>query len=139
MRTFPTEDLERRRATLREQLCQMGDLRLGSLIYRHRRCGKAGCACSNPEHEGHGCWVISKTVCGKTVMSTVPSEQQLDMVRQQLEEGRRFWKLAEEFAETSDELNRWRLSKQTAEAKATAKKGASKRFLRPRSSRRSRH
>jgi len=139
MRTFPTEDLEQRRTTLREQLCQVGDLRLGSLIYRHRRCGKAGCACSNPEHEGHGCWVISKTVSGKTVMSTVPSEEQLDVVKQQLEEGRRFWKLAEEFAQASDELTRRQLAKQTAEAKATAKKGASKRFLRPRSSRRSRH
>jgi hypothetical protein len=61
------------------------------------------------------------------------------VVKQQLEEGRRFWKLAEEFAETSDELTRWQLAKQTAEAKATAKKGASKRFLRPRSLRRSRH
>jgi hypothetical protein len=72
-------------------------------------------------------------------MSTVPSEEQLDVVKQQLAEGRRFWKLAEEFAETSDELNRWRLSKHTAEAKATAKKGASKRFLRPKSWRRSGH
>ena len=139
MHTMPTEDLEQRRAMLREQLYQVGDLRLGSLIYRHRRCGKANCACSNPEHKGHGCWVISKTVAGKTVMSTVPSEEQLDVVKQQLEEGHRFWKLAEEFAETSDELNRWQLAKQMAEAKATAKKGASKRSLRPRSSRRSRH
>jgi hypothetical protein len=139
MPTIPSEDLEQRRAMLREQLHQVGELRLGSLIYRHRRCGKANCVCSNPEHEGHGGWVISKAVGGKTVMSTVPSEEQLDVVKQQLEEGRRFWKLAEEFAETSDELNRWRLSKQTAEAKATAKKGASKRFLRLRSSRRSRH
>jgi hypothetical protein len=139
MRTMPTEDLVERRDMLREQLYQVGDLRLGSLIYRHRKCGKPNCACSNPEHEGHGCWVISKTVSGKTVMSTVPSEEQLDQVEQQLEEGRRFWKLAEEFAETSDELNRWRLAKQTAEAKATAKKGASKRLSRPRSSRKSRH
>jgi hypothetical protein len=139
MHIIPTEDLEDRRAMLREQLSQVGDLRLGSLLYRHRRCGKANCACSNPEHEGHGCWVISKTVAGKTVMSTVPSEEQLEVVKQQLEEGRRFWKLAEEFAETSDELSRWQLAKQTAEAKATAKKGASKRSLRPRSSPRSRH
>ncbi len=72
-------------------------------------------------------------------MSTVPSEGQLDVVKQQLEEGRKFWKLAEAFAQTSDELTRRQLAKQTAEAKATAKKGASKRFLRPRSSRKSRH
>lgn len=136
---LPIADLEQRRAMLREQLYQVGDLRLGSLIHRYRRCGKANCVCSNPEHEGHGCWVISKTVAGKTVMSTVPSEEQLDVVKEQIEEGRRFWKLAEEFAEVSDELNRWQLAKQTAEAKATAKKGASKRSLKRRSSRRSKH
>jgi hypothetical protein len=82
--------------------------------------------------------VISKKVAGKTVMSTVPNEEQLDLVNQQLEEGRRFWNLAEEFAETSDELSRGQLARHTAEAKATAKKGASKPSLRPRSSRRSR-
>jgi hypothetical protein len=83
--------------------------------------------------------VLSKNVAGKTVMSTVPSEEQLDLVKQQLEEGRRFWRLAEEFAQVSDELSREQLARGTAEAKATAKKGASKRSLRPRSSRRSKH
>ncbi len=138
MRTIPTEDLEQRRATLREQLYGVGELRVGSLLYRRRRCGKANCACADPKHQGHGCWVISKKVAGRTVMSTVPREDQLDTVKQQLEEGRRFWKLAEEFAQTSDALGRGQLAKQTAEAKATAKKGASKSSLRPRSSRRSR-
>ena len=139
MRTIPTEDLEQRRAVLREELYRVGDLRLGSLIHRHRRCGKPNCACSKPEHEGHGCWLISKTVRGKSVMSTVPNEEQLELVKQQLQEGQRFWKLAEEFAQTSDELNRWQIAEQAAEAKATAKKGASKRSLRRRSSRRSKH
>lgn len=128
MPTIPNENLEQRRAMLREQLYQVGELRLGSLIYRHRRCGKANCVCSNPEHEGHGGWVISKTVGGKTVMSTVPSEEQLDVVKQQLEEGRRFWKLAEEFAETSDELNRWRLSKQRLKRKRRPKRGPQRGF-----------
>ena len=139
MRTIPTEDLEQRRGMLREQLCQVGDLRLGSLLYRYRKCGKPSCVCAKPEHKGHGCWVVSKNVAGKTVMSTVPNEEQLDLVKQQLQEGRRFWKLAEEFAEISDELSRGQLAKETAEAKATAKKGASKRPLRPRSPARSRH
>jgi hypothetical protein len=79
--------------------------------------------------------VISKKVGGKTVMSTVPREELLPTVRQQLEEGRRFWRLAEEFAETTDELSRRKLSE--AEAKATAKKGASRKSLRPRSPKRS--
>jgi hypothetical protein len=131
MNILSTEELEMRRAMLQEQLAQVGDLRLGSLIYRYRRCGKHNCICSDPGHPGHGGWVISKSTAGKTVMSTVAKEEDLPGVRRQLEEGRRFWKLAEEFAEASDELSRRRLKE--AEAKATAKKGGSKKSSRPRS------
>ncbi len=124
MAALTTEELEMRRSTLQEELVQVGELRLGSLIHRYRRCGKPNCVCADPAHRGHGCWVITKRVAGKNVMSTVPNEEDLPEVRRQLEEGRRFWKLAEEFAEASDELSRRRLK--GAEAKATAKKGGSK-------------
>jgi hypothetical protein len=59
----------------------------------------------------------------------VPNEEDLPKVRRQLEEGRRFWKLAREFAEVSDELSRRKLSE--APAKAEAKKGASRRLSFP--------
>ena len=130
-----TEELEMQRYRLQEQLSHVGDLRLGSLLYRYRRCGKSTCSCSVPGHRGHGGWIISKRAGKRTVMSTVPNEDDLPKVRQQLEEGRRFWKLAEEFAETSDELSRKRLVR--AEAKATAKKGASRKSLKRRSPQRS--
>jgi len=81
--------------------------------------------------------VISKKVAGRAVMSTLPSEEQLPLIEQQLAERRRFWSLAEEFAEISDELSRKRLANETAEAKATAKKGASRAPLNPISLRRS--
>jgi len=45
MGTLPTEELEMRRFLLQEQLAHMGDFRLGSLIYRYRRCGKPTCVC----------------------------------------------------------------------------------------------
>ena len=44
----PTEELEQRRSMLQEELARIGDLRLGSLIYRYRRCGKPSCLCSDP-------------------------------------------------------------------------------------------
>jgi len=131
----PTEELEMRRSLLQEQLARVGDLRLGSLIYRYRRCGKPTCACAGSGHAGHGGWIISKSTGRKTQMSTVPNEEDLPRVRQQLEEGRRFWKLAREFAEVSDELSRSRLVE--APAKKEAKKGASRKSSRPRSPRRS--
>jgi hypothetical protein len=135
METIPTEDLEMRRSLLQEQFAHVGDLRLGSLIHRYRRCGKRTCVCADTGHRGHGGWIISKKVGGRSVISTVPDEVHLPVVRQQLEEGRRFWKLAQEFAEVSDELSRRRLSE--AGAEATAKKGASRKSSRPRSPRRS--
>ena len=83
----PVEELEQRRSVLQEEFARLGDFRLGSLIYRYRRCGKPGCRCSDPGHLGHGGWIISKKVRGTTVLSTVPHEEQLPLVRQQLEEG----------------------------------------------------
>jgi len=135
MGTLPTEELEIRRSLLQEQLAHVGDFRLGSLIHRYRRCGKRRCVCADPGHAGHGGWIISKSMGRKTVMSTVPNEEDLPRVRQQLEEGRRFWKLAQEFAEVSDELSRRKLSE--ASAKGEAKKGASRKSSRSRSPRRS--
>lgn len=131
MATSSTEELEMRRSVLREQLAQFNDLRLGSLIHRYRRCGKPNCACAVAGHPGHGGWVVTKRSGGKNVMATVPKEEHLPEVRRQLEEGRRFWKLAEEFAEVSDELSRRRLQG------TEAKKGGSKKSSRPRSSGRS--
>ncbi|WP_051409295.1 DUF6788 family protein [Syntrophorhabdus aromaticivorans] len=133
MGTLPTEELEIQRSLLQEQLAHVGDFRLGSLIYRYRRCGKPTCACASPGHVGHGGWIISKTAGRKTVMSTVPYEEQLSVVRQQLEEGRRFWRLAQEFADVSDELSRRKLAE--AQAEVPAKKGASGKSSKPRSPR----
>ena len=135
MGAAPTEELEMRRSVLQEELAHVGDLRVGSLIYRRRRCGKPTCICADPGHPGHGHWIISKSKGRKTVMSTVPNEEDLPVVRQQLEEGRRFWRLAQEFADVNDELSRRRLFE--AGAEATAKKGASKKSFKPRSPRRS--
>lgn len=135
MDIISTEDLEMRRSALQEQLAHVGDLRIGSLIYRYRRCGKRNCVCSEPGHPGHGGWAISRSVGGKTVMVTVKDEEDLPLVRQQLEEGKRFWKLAREFADVSDELSRARLKGAFAEAEA--EKGGSRKSSRRRSSRRS--
>jgi len=125
MRRLSMEELQQRRVGLREDLGRVGDFRLGSLLYRYRRCGKPNCACADPSHEGHGGWVISKKVDGRTVMSTVPDEQLIPSVKRQLEEGRKFWKVAEQFAEASDEWSRRQLADEVADATA-AKKGASK-------------
>ena len=134
----PIDTLESKRAALKEEILSIGELRLGSLFFRHRKCGKSTCACHKQGHPGHGGWVISKTAAGgKTVMSTVPGEKLLPRVRAQLAEGQRFWRLCTEYAETNDELAKARL-REEAGAQATAKKGASGKPSRKKSSAKSR-
>jgi hypothetical protein len=124
----PLDTLESKRATLKDEILHIGELRLGSLFFRHRKCGKPTCACHQPDHPGHGGWVISKTTArGKTVMSTVPGEKLLPRVHAQLAEGQRFWRLCAEFAATSDELAKAQLRQGWAAAEATAKKKTSNR------------
>ena len=62
-------ELESRRAELFEQLAAVGDFRRGSVSENYRRCGKANCACAQPEHPGHGQqWLWTRaTAGGKTV------------------------------------------------------------------------
>ena len=131
------EKLESRRAALRQELCEVGELRLGSLFFRYRRCGKKNCACAGPEHPGHGQWVVSKLVKGRTVMRTIPSEELLPEVREQLAEGQRFRSLCTEFADISDELARARLGQGEATSRMRAKKGASKKNSKKKSLQRS--
>ena len=130
------ETLEQRRAVAARELAEIGLFRLGSLFYRTRRCGKANCACADPKHSGHGHWIIEKRTGGRPVMSTVP-EPALAQVREQIKQGERFWRLCEQFAESSDELAKSLLKQQQADAQATAKKGASKKPSKRKSSPRS--
>jgi len=84
---------------------------------------KPKCACADPQHEVMAGGDLQKGL-RKNSDEHRTSEEQLPVIEQQLAEGRRFWKLAEEFAEISDQLSRRRLLNEKAEAKATAKKGA---------------
>ena len=122
------ERLERKRDRLRAQLTKVGDIRLGSLFRRTRRCGKPTCACAQPDHPGHPGWFVSKSVGGKTVMAPVPDDESvLARVRGQLEEGRRFRALCEAFAQAGDELSKRRLRDPRTGTRAVPEKKGSKR------------
>lgn len=128
-------ELEKRRKEAMREMMEVGPMRLGSLFHRYRRCGKAGCACSDPEHRGHGCWVVVKRHGKRTMMTTV-RENAVGTVRKQLEEGKRFWALATEFAEASDALARERLDEpRTEEAEKRGSKSPSTRKSKPKSKR----
>lgn len=131
------QELEHRRNALAQDIAGCSEFRIGSLFHRHRRCGKTGCRCNEPNDPGHGCWVVVKRRAKQTVMSTVP-EGAVSAVREKLAEGQRFWRLCAEFAEANDELAKARLRGE-AGTPVTAKKGASAKSLRKKSPARSKH
>ena len=57
----PLAGLEERRAQLYLQLSATGDFRRGSITENYRRCGKANCACAQPDHPGASCCRTTST------------------------------------------------------------------------------
>ena len=129
--------LRDRRARLRTDLAQVGDLRPGSLVERYRRCGKANCHCAHKGAVGHGpSWSLTREVAGKTVTTIIPAGA-VEQTRQQLVEYKRFRRLGQELVETSEHLCDALLAPEAASQEA-AQKGGSKRRAPTRSSPRSR-
>ena len=129
--------LAQRRADLKTQVSQVGDLRPGSLVERYRRCGKAGCHCAAKDSEGHGpSWSLTREVGGKTVTRVIPAEA-VAQTREQIAEYRRFRGLVRDLVETSEQLCGAKLEAEAATSAEAAQKGGSKRPSRRRSSPRS--
>jgi hypothetical protein len=67
---------EERLRALAATLAGVGFMTRGSVVARHTRCGKAGCACHGDPPVLHGpYWQFSRAVGGKTVTRWVSEEQ----------------------------------------------------------------
>jgi hypothetical protein len=111
-------------------------MRRGSLSERTIKCSKPGCACAQDAKARHGPYYsLTHAVGGKTRSRFLTAEQ-ADLVRQQVDAGRKFrghvdalWEVCEQWADS-----------QLADVSASsggAKKGGSKRISRTKSSRKS--
>ena len=123
----PTVDriqkLEQRRAALKRQVSEAGDLRPGSLVERYRRCGKAGCHCAGEGAVGHGpSWSLTREVDGKTITRVIPPDA-VARTRAQVDEYHRFRTVVRELVETSDQLCDARLAAPDAVPSGAAEKG----------------
>ncbi|HWG63459.1 MAG TPA: DUF6788 family protein [Streptosporangiaceae bacterium] len=97
--------LERQRAGLYEELSQVGDFRRGSLNEVWRRCGKAGCACAQPGHPGHGPqYNLTRSVGGKTVARHLKPGPELEKIRREVAEYERFRALVGQVSEVSEAI-----------------------------------
>lgn len=125
-KTVPIAEALQEREKRRAQLVEFDDLRPGSLVESYRRCGKAGCRCMKPGERGHGPqWLLTRQVNGKTVTTSIPASE-VDRVRLQIAEYRRFREASRQFVEASERVCAARLAEAASETDA-AKKGASKR------------
>jgi len=135
MTTEQQQALVRRREELMGQLAVLGDMRPGSLVARYRRCGKPRCHCAAPGARGHGpSWSLTRDVKGKTVTKVIPVGPAVQRTKAQIAEYRRFRELMRQLVEVSDQVCDELLRSGEAASSEAAKKGASKRPLRRKSS-----
>ena len=128
------EELEWQREEVKAKLSSVGDMRPGSLVGRYRKCGKASCHCAAEGDPGHGpSWSLTRDVQGKTVTKVIPGTA-VDRTREQLDEHRRFRSWSRELVEISEKLCDAQVHDTRATSPEAAKKGASKRPSKPRSS-----
>ena len=103
----PTDlsELERLRSQLYDDLARVGDFRRGSLNEVRRRCGKAGCACAQPGHPGHGPqYNFTRSVGGKTVNVHLKPGPELDKVGREVANYERFRTLVGQVTDVNEAI-----------------------------------
>jgi hypothetical protein len=132
-------DLEERRAQLYRQLSATGDFRRGSITENYRRCGKANCACAQPDHPGHGPrYLWTRSVPGGRTKGRQLSEIELEKVRRKLANNKEFVAVSEQIVEVNEAICETRPISPLAEDAPPAGPGAEKRGSPPSSRRSSR-
>ena len=134
------QELEQKRDALKVRLAAIRDMRQGSLVERYRRCGNRLCHCAQEVDGGHGpSWSLTRGVAGKTVTRIIPAHE-VERTREQLAEYKKFRELMRELVEINERLcdARLRTEAEAGRSDETAKKRASKRSSRAKSSPRSR-
>ena len=120
-----------------DQLAQPRPMRRGSVSERYVKCNKAGCSCANRADARHGPYYsVSRVVKGRTQSRWLDAEQ-ATVVRQQVEAGQAFRQQVETYWQACEQWADAELDAPEAASKEAAKKGASTRRSRPRSSARS--
>ena len=97
-------------------MASVSDMRPGSLVRRRLRCGKSACHCVDDSSPAHGpYWYLTRTVGGKTVTHSIPASE-VERIRQQIAEYKRFRALAGEFVDVSEKLCQAQLSSRSRRA-----------------------
>jgi hypothetical protein len=98
-------DLEQQRDRLYGELAATGDFRRGSISENYRRCGKPNCTCAQRDHPGHGPrYLWTRTVAGRGTKGRQLSAAEVDKVRAELANYRRFAEVSEKIVQVNEEI-----------------------------------
>jgi hypothetical protein len=99
------DGLEEQRDRLYTELAASGDFRRGSISENYRRCGKPNCVCAQPDHPGHGPrYLWTRTVSGRRTKGRQLSAEEVDKVRAELANYRRFAAVSEQIVQVNEAI-----------------------------------
>jgi hypothetical protein len=109
-----TQALQRRIREIRRELADLGPMRPGSLSEQYNVCGTPGCRCKDPKKpQKHGPYYhLNYTWRGRSRTEFVKAED-VDAVREQLADYKRFRALCTEWVDVSLELAKLRKEKRS--------------------------
>lgn len=97
--------LESKRASLYEQLINLGDFRRGTISMNFRKCGKKNCACAKSGHPGHGPqYLWNTTIKGKSYAKSLKLGPELQKYMNETENYRRFIELCDQIIEVNEHI-----------------------------------
>ncbi len=106
--------LEAQRAALKQQICELGDMRAGSITTTGGRCGNPRCHCHEKDDPGHGPFYrLTRKVDGKTVTETFSTPAALRKAQNEIAQYHRFRTLSRELLEVNEKICRARPVEET--------------------------
>jgi hypothetical protein len=134
---MPNNDVPPPVHEIASRLAEPKPMRRGSLSVRYVKCNKPGCPCADNPEARHGPYTsVVRTIGGQTRSRRVPAAQ-TDVLRQQIEAGQHFRKEVEAYWQACEQWADAELDSAEATLQEVAKKGASNKPSKRKSSRRS--
>ena len=99
------QNLIKRRNRALDAFTTLGNMCSGSLVETYRKCGKPNCHCATEQGKKHGpSYLLNYSVNGKQKSKRIKANQ-LEQMRKQVKEYKRFREISQEFIEVSNELS----------------------------------
>jgi hypothetical protein len=103
--TDEIKKLEAKRNNLYKKLSNIGDFRRGTISVNYRKCGKKNCACTKPNHPGHGPQFLwNTTIKGKSFAKNLKLGPELQKYFQENKNYQLFKKIYNEIIQINEKI-----------------------------------